>query len=264
MDKSDYKEDERKDGAMDNQSRRRFLINSGYAIGGIVVSGALASLIGCSAKDEEKPSQNQAAEETNKPAEPRNFNRALMFFTQEQFRLTESATERIFPEDELGPGAKALGVAFFIDHQLAGEWGFNGRDYMSPPFYMGEKTQGYQGRLKRREIFEIGLKEMDNYSITKHNAKFVELDGEKQDEVLRAFESDEVKLTTISASGFFRTLRASTLEGVYSDPLYGGNFDMNGWKMRSYPGNQMSYLTVIDQEYTKIEPSSLQDHLVAH
>ncbi|WP_411675152.1 gluconate 2-dehydrogenase subunit 3 family protein [Cohnella faecalis] len=187
-----------------------------------------------------------------------------MFFSQEQFAVANAAAERIYPQDDNGPGAKALGVAFFIDHQLAGEWGFNGREYMSPPFYVGEKTQGYQGRLRRRELFEIGLKEIDNYSQTKFSKGFAELAAEQQDEVLKAFESDEVKLTTISASGFFRTLRSATLEGAYSDPLYGGNIDMNGWKMRNYPGNQMSYVSVIDKEFTKIAPSSLQEHMATH
>ncbi|CAM4512908.1 gluconate 2-dehydrogenase gamma chain [Paenibacillus endophyticus] len=246
--------------AVDGNSRRKFLINSGYALGGIVVGGALGSLI------KRKPAAENAPVKTDegKAAEPKNYNRALMFLTQDQFRIVESATERIFPEDDAGPGAKSLGVAFFIDHQLAGEWGFNGRDYMMPPFYMGESVQGYQGRLKRKEMFEIGLRELENYSVTKFDKSFVELTGEQQDEVLKAFESDEVKLTTISASGFFKILRSSTLEGAYSDPLYGGNMDMNGWKMRNYPGSQMSYLTIIEKDFTKIEPNSLQDHLVAH
>ena len=52
-----------------------------------------------------------------------NYNQALMFFNQEQYRITEAAVERIFPADENGPGAKELGAAFFIDHQLAGDWG---------------------------------------------------------------------------------------------------------------------------------------------
>lgn len=37
-----------------------------------------------------------------------------MFFNQEQFKMTEAAAERIYPEDENGPGAKALGVAFLL------------------------------------------------------------------------------------------------------------------------------------------------------
>lgn len=259
MDPSDKQQEPGK-GTVDGNSRRKFLVNSGYALGGLVVGGALGSLI------KKKPAAETAPPKTDEgtKAEPKNYNRALMFFTQEQFRIVESATERIFPEDEAGPGAKSLGVAFFIDHQLAGDWGFNGRDYMSPPFFTGEMTQGYQGRLKRREIFEIGLRELENYSMTKFQDSFVALTGEQQDELLKGFESDEVKLTTISASSFFRMLRSSTLEGAYSDPLYGGNMDMNGWKMRGYPGNQMSYLSIIEKDYTKLDPSSLQDHLVSH
>lgn len=256
--------DQKKTGGADRDkveqpSRRKFLVQAGYAVGGVVVGGALGSLIRPSKKKEAAP---QAGEGT--AAAIKNYNRAPMFFTQEQLGIVSAATERIFPADDAGPGALALGVPFFIDHQLAGEWGFNSREYMSPPFYAGEKVQGYQGRLKRREMFEIGLRELENYSQTKFTKGFSELAAEQQDEVLKAFESDEVKLTTISASGFFKMLRSSTLEGAYSDPLYGGNADMNGWKMRSYPGNQMSYTDVIDKDFSVIAPSSLQDHLSAH
>lgn len=245
---------------VDGSSRRRFLVNSGYALGGLVVGGALGTLIKPKTTEETTPGK-PSGEQT---ATPKNYNQALMFFTQEQFQIADSAMERIFPEDDTGPGAKSLGIAFFLDHQLAGEWGFNSRDYMSPPFYAGEKEQGYQGRLKRREIFEIGLRELENYSQQQYQLRFVKLTPEQQDEVLKAFEGDTVKLTTISASSFFKMLRSSTLEGAYSDPLYGGNANMGGWKMRNYPGNQMGYLDVIEKEFTKIEPSSLQDHLVSH
>ncbi|WP_233567060.1 gluconate 2-dehydrogenase subunit 3 family protein [Cohnella endophytica] len=248
---------------IEQPSRRKFLINAGYAIGGVVVGGAVGSLF-------RKPNKTQQTEPAppsgtgEETTVPKNYNRALMFFSQDQFAIANAAAERIYPADDIGPGAAALGVAFFIDHQLAGDWGFNSREYMSPPFYTGEKTQGYQGRLRRREMFEIGLQEIENYSQTQKSKKFVKLAPEEQDEVLKAFESDSVKLTTISASGFFKTLRSATIEGVYSDPLYGGNMDMNGWKMRNYPGNQMSYTDIIEKDFTKIEPSSLQDHMSAH
>ncbi|MFC5650310.1 gluconate 2-dehydrogenase subunit 3 family protein [Paenibacillus solisilvae] len=246
-------------GNVPEPSRRKFLVNTGFAIGGVVVGGALGSLIGRKSKTEEP-----APTPTKEPAAAANYNRALMFFTNEQFSIVDAATERIFPSDANGPGARALGVAFFIDHQLAGDYGFNGREYMSPPFYAGEKVQGYQGRLKRKEIYEIALRELQNYSQVKYKENFSELPGEQQDEVLKAFESDEVQLTTVSPSGFFKMLRANTLEGAYSDPLYGGNADMKGWKLRDYPGNQMSYASIIDKPYTKIAPSSLQEHMKTH
>lgn len=233
-------------------SRRKFLKNSGMILGGLVVGGVAGSLL---ARTQEAPQQPGAA------PTPTDFNQALMYFTPEQFKVVEAACERIFPEDELGPGAKALGAAYFIDHQLAGEWGFNGRDYMQGPFYPGEATQGYQGRLKRREIFDIGIQEMNNYSNNVHGKRFSELTPEQQDEVLKAFEAGEVNLTTISATAFFQMLRSATLEGLYADPLYGGNKNMEGWRLKRYPGNQMAYTQVIEQEeFVTMEPLSLRDH----
>jgi gluconate 2-dehydrogenase gamma chain len=234
-------------------SRRQFLTNSGFAIGGLAVGVLLEYAI-----LKQRPAENAAPQQGQ--AQP-NFNEALMYFTQEQFEITQAAVERIFPADENGPGAAELGVAFFIDHQLAGEWGFNAREYMQPPFYTGEKTQGYQGRLNRRELFYIGLREMQNYSQSKYGKRFVDLAPEEQDAVLTAFQNDEVQLTTISASGFFNMLRSATLEGVYSDPLYGGNKNMQGWAMRNYPGSQMSYATIIDKEFTVVPAVSLKDHI---
>ncbi|MFM1654340.1 gluconate 2-dehydrogenase subunit 3 family protein [Brevibacillus sp. B_LB10_24] len=236
-------------------SRRNFLKNTGYALGGLIVGGVVGSLV------RTNPQAPAPAPAPGAAPAAQDYNQALMYFTQEQFKIVDAATERIFPKDENGPGASELGVAFFIDHQLAGEWGFNSREYMQPPFYKGEKVQGYQGRLRRREIFDIGLREMQNYSMSKYQKKFEELAPEEQDGVLTAFEKDEVKLTTISPSGFFNMLRSSTLEGVYADPLYGGNKNMAGWQMKNFPGNQMSYANIIDKGFQKIPPVSLREHL---
>lgn len=234
-------------------SRRNFLKNTGMVLGGLVVGGVAGSLL---RKPEAPPQQPGAT-----PAPAADYNQALMYFSPEQFKVVEAACERIFPEDENGPGAKALGAAYFIDHQLAGDWGFNSRDYMQGPFFPGEATQGYQGRLKRREIFDIGIQELNNYSNSTQKKRYYELTPEQQDAVLKAFETNEVKLTTISAGAFFTMLRASTLEGVYSDPLYGGNKNMDGWKMKNYPGNQMAYTQLIDKdEFVKMAPLSLRDH----
>ncbi|WP_333474254.1 twin-arginine translocation signal domain-containing protein [Paenibacillus gyeongsangnamensis] len=89
-----------------NGSRRRFLKYSGTAIGGAVVGGVIGSALtgGLNKKPAAPPQANQPA--------PANFNQAPMFFTQAQLQITEAAVERIFPKDDLGPGAADLGVAF--------------------------------------------------------------------------------------------------------------------------------------------------------
>ncbi|WP_404452312.1 gluconate 2-dehydrogenase subunit 3 family protein [Virgibacillus necropolis] len=234
-------------------SRRKFIKNSGYAVGGLAVGGVIGSVIPWDTQEKTTPQTN------NKKTT--NFTHALMNFSQAEFKMVDAATERIFPKDESGPGAKELGVAYYIDHQLAGSYGLNARDYMQPPFYHGEKVQGYQGRLRRKEIFRIALKEMQNYSQKKYKKGFISLTNEEQDTILTDFAEDKVNVKTVSTSGFFDLLRSMTLEGVYSDPLYSGNIDMDGWRMRNYPGNQMNYTDIIEGDFKDIPPKSLRDHM---
>lgn len=246
-----------------DESRRRFLKYTGAAVGGLVVGGVVGGIVGSQLDGRGGQPQQQPAE-TQSPAaqNDKDYNQALMYFTQDEFQIAEAAAERIFPADDAGAGAKELGVAFFIDHQLAGGYGMNSRDYMLPPFYKAEAYQGYQLAFKRRELISLGLAALNDYSNDKYQKTFTKLAPEEQDAVLAAFEANEVELKGVPAATFFNMFRTLTIEGVYSDPLYGGNKNMNGWRMRSFPGNQMSYFDVIDkEEFVKYEPLSLSDHL---
>jgi gluconate 2-dehydrogenase gamma chain len=232
-------------------SRRTFIKNSGLTVGGVVLGGALGSLLG-------KDSTTQTQETTvHSEATASNANIALMYFSPEQYQITEAAAERIFPADENGPGAKELLVAYYIDHQLSGAWGMGSKDYTSGPFFPGEATQGYQGRQNRQQIFEIGLKGIEDQNLRTYEKSFIELSEEEQDAILSEFADGNVELKGTSSAHFFGVLRSATIEGAYADPLYGGNANMNGWKMKNYPGHQMSYLDIIEKEFTKIEPMAL-------
>lgn len=244
--------DEKKQEGTDS-SRRKFLKNSGIAVGGIAVGGVLGGLIGGSGNDQAEPATAPAPEGVTEQA----FNQALMFFTPEQFDITNAATERIYPKDDNGPGAEELLVAYFIDHQLAGGWGTGATDYTSGPFYPGEPTQGYQGRLTRQQIFTIGLKGIQDYSQQTYDASFPTLSAEEQDEVLTEFAEGNVELRGIPSDQFFGELRTATLEGAYSDPLYGGNAGMAGWEMKNFPGTTMGYIDIIEDEFTEIPPTPL-------
>lgn len=240
-------------------TRRKFLKNSAYAAGGVIAGGGLTGMIinnQQNGKTLNTPEDNHA--ETSR-------SRALMHFTPEEYLTVAAMVERIYPEDELGSGARDLGAAFYIDHQLASSWGMNSREYMQGPFFEGSPTQGYQGRLMNKEIFMIGLHGVNRYTNEQYDKRFEKLSDDEQDAVLIAVEDLEgkgtVTLDGIPSSMYFSQLRQLTIEGVYSDPLYGGNKNMEGWKMRNYPGAQMSYSNVIDQEGAiKMKPVSLSDH----
>ncbi|PZX03976.1 gluconate 2-dehydrogenase gamma chain [Psychrobacillus insolitus] len=232
-------------------SRRTFIKNSGLTVGGVVLGGALGSLLG---KDSSTQTQETAV---HSEATASNANIALMYFTPDQYRITEAASERIFPKDENGPGAKELLVAYYIDHQLSGAWGMGSKEYSSGPFFPGEATQGYQGRQNRQQIFEIGLKGIEDQSLKTYEKSFIDLSEEEQDAILSEFADGNVKLKGISSAHFFGVLRTATIEGAYADPLYGGNANMEGWKMKNFPGHQMSFVNIIEKEFTKIEPMAL-------
>src|SRR5699024_2416676 len=101
----------------EQESRRRFLKNSGLVAGGIVGGSLLGSFI-----DNPFKSEDASTDKDDKPE--KEFTESRMFFTRfEDFYVLEAAVERIFPEDDNGPGAIGLGVPYFIDKQLAGPYG---------------------------------------------------------------------------------------------------------------------------------------------
>lgn len=241
-------------------SRRNFLRNSGLTVGGLVVGGTIAGLLGANPENNQQGVKN--TETSSQGYE--NPNEALMFFTPAQYQTTQAATERIFPKDEIGPGAKELNVAIYIDHQLASPWGINAKNYMLGPFYEPAPTQGAQLRILRKDMFRLGLQGLDDYSQKKHQKAFTELEAEEQDNVLVDFEEGEAYQLAagLTTSGFFTILKTLTIEGVYADPMYGGNKEMQGWKMRNYPGTRMSYAKeIVEDKFVKLNPESLRSHM---
>ncbi|WP_160725285.1 gluconate 2-dehydrogenase subunit 3 family protein [Bacillus sp. USDA818B3_A] len=243
-------------------SRRKFIQNSSYAAGGIIGGGLLGSLGGFLGKEIFGHKTATTSTTQTKSVADESYNHAFMYFTNPAtFEVLKSAIERIYPEDENGPGATGLGVHFFIDHQLAGAYGQNAREYMQGPFAPGSNFQGYQSPLKRHQVFDVGLDALQTYSQKQYKKDFPDITDEQKDTTLKAFAEDKVQLKGVTSKTFFSMLRALTLEGVYSDPLYGGNRNMQGWKMKKYPGSQMAYIQQIEsKKFQSIKPQSLNKH----
>jgi gluconate 2-dehydrogenase gamma chain len=170
------------------------------------------------------------------------------FFTPAEVAFVEAATERLIPEDDLGPGAKACGVALFIDHQLAGAYGRAGSWYMQGPWAKGEETQGFQSRMTPSDLYRAAIKAVDENSMSSQGGKlFAELSAEAQDAMLSNLEGGKLDLDGADAKTFFKMLWQNTKEGMFSDPIYGGNKDMAGWKMLGFPGARYNYLDWVDR-----------------
>ncbi len=55
------------------------------------------------------------------------------------------------------------------------------------------------------------------------------------------------RLRSIETTQFFRMLRQHTIEGMFSDPMHGGNAGLIGWQLIGYPGPLMNYRDEIDK-----------------
>ncbi len=165
----------------------------------------------------------------------------LRFFNESEALIVAAAAARIFPSDDSGPGAREAGVAIYIDRQLAGPYGRDRNRYTQGPFEDAPPELGYQGKATPREIYRDGLKNLKGFD---------RLPPERQDQILEQIES----------SLFFSLLRQNTIEGMFCDPIHGGNVDMVGWQLIGFPGPRMSNYDDIDKHFGEAfrpKPASL-------
>ena len=67
--------------------------------------------------------------------------------------------------------------------------------------------------------------------------------------------------TQPTAQAFFNTLWVHTIEGMFADPIYGGNRDFAGWRLIEFPGAQQFYTRSdmqTDAKFTRMPILGLQ------
>ncbi|ARQ00196.1 gluconate 2-dehydrogenase subunit 3 family protein [Pseudorhodoplanes sinuspersici] len=214
-----------------NVSRRRFLATT--AIATILgVAGAHARSISGSL-----PWQPGVADPPT-PVRPDPW----QFFTHDEAIAIEAILDRLIPQDDLGPGAKAAGCAVYIDRLLAGPFGDARRLYMKPPFLKALPQQGPQSPIRPASRYRGGLAALDTYCRANFGEKsFAELTPEQQDTILRGLEEKTIQLPNVDGPEFFEQVLQHTLEGFFADPIYGGNREMVSWKLVGFPGARYDY-----------------------
>jgi gluconate 2-dehydrogenase gamma chain len=184
------------------------------------------------------------------------------FLDADQARAVTAIVGRLLPGTPDDPGAVEIGVPTYIDHKLAEFEAFAEPTYQQGPFaktYEGsrptdvppgkvpvEKSDaeryGFQSSLTPQQIYRKGLVALDAYCRSSAGAAFADLAPAQQDGVLMALEDNKASgFDEPSAKLFFKTLHGDTVEGLFADPVYGGNRDLAGWKLIGYPGAQRSY-----------------------
>jgi gluconate 2-dehydrogenase gamma chain len=181
-----------------------------------------------------------------------------LFLNSEEAAFVEAAVSRLIPDDDQWPGAIKAGVPNYIDKQLAGAWGAGERLYRSGPWRPGTPSQGYQLPFTPAELFRTSLAAI-NKELAHAAMPFARMSSDQQDAYLGHLESGGKDLGGVPSNVFFEHLWECTLEGFFSDPVYGGNRDMVAWRMIGFPGAYASYYDVVDQHNIKINraPTSI-------
>jgi len=191
--------------------RREFILIPAKALGGLVLYSLVGELIPAPAEDGVKV--------------------PLRFLTAGEAQVVQAACARIFPSDASGPGATEAGVVIYIDRQLASPYGRDKRRYTKGPWVESIPEHGYQGKDTPQQTYRSGIPLL--------GVDFTGLPAEQQD----------LRLEKIEETHFFQLLRLHTLEGMFCDPLHGGNIGMVGWKLIGFPGPRMNYRDQIDKHF---------------
>jgi gluconate 2-dehydrogenase gamma chain len=229
--------------------RRDFLKGAGAA-----GAGAAAIATGLTACGEE----TKTAQATAAPAEPEVWH--TLNATEAEF--IKAAVDTLIPADELTPSGTDVGLATFIDRQLAGGFGNGAKLYRQGPFLPGKPELGYQLALTPREFFRAGIEATNEWTKKTYGKEFDRLTQEQRDEAMKALESGKPEFTGFSSAMFFDALLTITQEGFFADPMYGGNKNKVAWKMIGFPGLPASYREEIKTYYNKKydkEPQSIAD-----
>src|SRR5258708_31073296 len=161
--------------------------------------------------------------------------------------LMEAGVGRRIPAEALGAGAKEAGVTYFIDQQLFGGWGAMAKMYRQGPHAEGTPQQGYQSPLTPQEVYRAAIAEIDAACGKQYGRAFEKLASGEQDQVLRALDEGKFPLEAVPARFFFNLLLENTIEGFFSDPIYGGNRDKVGWKLVGFPGVAAVYTQHVEK-----------------
>jgi gluconate 2-dehydrogenase gamma chain len=247
-------------------SRRTFLKGSSAALAG----GAAVATIGPShvLAQDATPGATPATGGMNMTGNASGQNAPVKFFTDAEAKTVDAIASRIMPGTADDPGAHEAGVVTYIDNQLFGtNLGYDLKTYQLGPFLvMSDQTlpveassaediyhtvpvvtdqagrYGFQSSMGPQESYRRGLGFVDAYAQSKFKKNFVDLAADQQDSILTDMAAGKATgFDGPSAKAFFGQLRNDTIEGFFSDPMYGGNQGMVGWKLVGFPGAQHRY-----------------------
>lgn len=207
------------------------------AVAGAALSGGVRSAmaqpvaIGASATRSSAPAV--AAANTAAPIVPAGY----AFLRPAEADFVEALVDHMVPADELTGSGTALGLNQYFDRTLGGAWGDGAGLYLEGPWHAGTPAQGYQLPLTPAELFRVGTDALRSYCSGHFGKPFASLDAQQKETLLHALNDGQVVLEGCpDTKRYFALLHQLVNEGLFADPLYGGNVGKAGWRLVGFPG----------------------------
>jgi gluconate 2-dehydrogenase gamma chain len=141
----------------------------------------------------------------------------LESLTSVEAEALEAFVDRLIPADASGPGAVDARVTRYIDRALSGE--------LAP----------------LRSTYSAGLAATDSFARDQFGAPLADLGATQQDAVLTALEQNAAPGFAGGSRAFFDLVREHCLQGMFGDPVHGGNEDFVGWDLLGFPGVKLGF-----------------------
>ena len=227
--------------------RRKFLVGAGLA-GTAVATGLTPS--------EAAPTAGTTP--NTQPVAP-----GYEFLNLEEAAFVEALVDHMVPADDLTPKGTDLGLNVYIDRALAGAWGKGDRLYMQGPWKIGVPSQGYQVPLTPAQLYRAGIAATNAYCRKTFGKPFDRLGAQQREDVLVGLSTAKITFDSgLPVRPFWTTMYQTVMEGMFADPIYGGNRNKAGWRMIGFPGVLGLYRDAIvkyrDKRYP-LDPVSIED-----
>jgi len=188
---------------------------------------------------------------------------AYSYLNLEEQAFVEALVDHMVPADALSPKGTDIGINTYIDRALAGGWGKGERLYMQGPWKLGVPSQGYQLPLTPAELYRAGIAAANAFCVKTYGKSFDKITESQREEFLLGLQAGKVTFENgPPARVFFTTMYQTVMEGMFSDPIYGGNRNKAGWKIIGFPGviavHYQNVEKFRDKKYTT-DPLSIAD-----
>ena len=159
------------------------------------------------------------------------------FLNLEEAAFVEALVDHMVPADDLTPKGTDLGINLYIDRALAGAWGKGDRLYMQAPWKQGAPNQGYQLPLTPADVYRAGIAATNEYCRKTFGKQFDQLDEAQREQVLVDLSAAKITFSDgLPVRTFWGTVYQTVMEGMFCDPIYGGNRNKASWRMLGFPG----------------------------